>query len=427
MRTQKILLVIFIFSLQLSAGYSQMKPVLDKIVAVVGNEIILKSELDYQVQLVAYQNKLNPDDAVLRQKVLDAMINDKLILAQAVLDSITVTDDEVSRQLDQRIQSLIKQVGSEKRLEELYGMSISKIKREFRSEMKKQLLIEKLKQQKFGDLKVSDADVRNFYETYKDSLPEVPEQVTLSQIFIMSKPSAKAKKEAYDLAERILDSLKAGADFATMAKRYSQDAATSASGGDLGWVKRGQFVPEFEQAVFALKPGEISGIVETQFGFHIIQLLERRGELVHPRHILIQIPHLASDDDSIITLLDTLRARALRGESFAALARKYSEDPDTKDLGGDMGTLEVTQLEPSFLQTVDSLKVGQISMPVRVPFGKSYGFHIVYLRNRIPSHKVNFNQDYNRLRMMALSLKQNEAYEKWISQLKKNVYWKILS
>ncbi len=409
------------------AACAQTKPVLDKIVAVVGNEIILKSELDYQVQLAAYQNKINPDDPALRERVLEAMIDDKLILAQAILDSVTVSDDEVNRQLDSRIQNLVKQLGSQEKVEEVYGMSISKIRNEFRDDMRKQLIIEKEKQDKFGDLKVSPIEVRNFYEEYKDSLQQVPEEVTLSHIFMIPKPSSKAREEAYAKAEALLDSLKHGANFAELAKKYSQDPGSASDGGDLGWAKRGQFVPEFEHAVYALKPGEISGIVETQFGFHIIQLLERRGDLVHARHILITIPHLASDDDSVIAVLDTLRERAIRGESFAVLAREFSEDKDTRDLGGDLGTVSLDQLEPSFMKTVDTLKVGEISNPVKVSVGNSYGYHIVYLRDRIPAHKINLNEDYARLQRMALTLKQNEAYQKWIDQLKKQVYWKIMS
>ncbi len=417
-------LALFVFA---GDAKAQSKPVLDKIVAVVGNEIILKSELDYQVQLAAYQNKVDPNDSALHHRVLEAMIDDKLILAQAILDSVTVTDDEVDRQLNGRIQDLVKQLGSQQKLEEVYGMSLNKIRGEFRDDMRKQLIIQKLKQQKFGDMKVSSVDVKNFFETYKDSLPDIPEQVTLSHIFMAPKPSAKARDEAYSLAKTLLDSLRHGADFAALAKKYSQDPGSSSSGGDLGWAKRGQFVPEFERAVYELKPGEISGIVETQFGFHIIQLMERRGDLVHARHILIQIPHLQSDDDSVITFLDTLRRRAMAGESFAALARAFSQDQDSRDLGGDLGTVTIDQLEASFLQTVKELKVGEISKPVKVTYGKSYGYHIVYLRNRIPAHKVNLQQDFDRLSAMALSMRQNEAYQKWIDQLKKQIYNKDLS
>ncbi len=411
------------------AGFvqAQSKPVLDKIVAVVGNEIILKSEMDYQVQLSAYQNKLDPSDPQLRSRVLEALVDDKLILAQAILDSVTVTDDEVNRQLDSRIQNLTKQLGSEQKVEEVYGMSISKIRSEFVDDMRKQMIIEKLKQQKFGDMKVSAVEVHNFFDTYKDSLPQVPEQVTLSHIFVIPKPSTKAREEAYSLAKSILDSLRAGADFAALAKKYSQDPGSASSGGDLGWAKRGQFVPEFEHAVFEMKPGEISDIVETQFGFHIIQLLERRGDQVHVRHILIQIPHLQTDDDSVIVLLDSLRARAMEGANFAALAREYSQDQDTKDLGGDLGTVTIDQLEPSFLATVNKLKVGEISMPEKVTYGKSYGYHIVYLRNRILPHKVDLDEDYSRLSNMALSMRQNQAYLEWINKLKSQIYLKIMS
>ncbi len=415
------------FLLFAGLALGQVKPVLDKIVAVVGNEIILKSELDYQAQLAAYQNKMNPEDPDLRKRILEAMIDDKLILAQSILDSVTVSDDEVNRQLDTRIQNLIKQVGSQEKVEQIYGMSISKIRSEFRDDMRKQLMIEKEKQDKFGDMKVSPVEVRNFYNEYKDSLQEVPEEVTLSHIFMIPKPSAKAREEAYQKAEALEDSLKNGANFAELAKKYSQDPGSASDGGDLGWAKRGQFVPEFEHAVYALKPGEISPIIETQFGFHIIQLIERRGDLVHARHILITIPQLASDDDSVITLLDTLRERAIHGESFAVLARKYSEDKDTRDLGGDLGTVSVDQLEPSFLKTVNELKPGEISKPVKVNLGKAYGYHIVYLRNRIPAHKISLDTDYSRLEKMALTMKQNEAYQKWIDQLKKQVYWKIMN
>ncbi|MCL5266986.1 MAG: peptidylprolyl isomerase [Bacteroidetes bacterium] len=416
-----------LFTLFVGMARAQDKPVLDKVVAVVGNEIILKSELDYQVQMVAYQNKMNPDDPSLRQKVLESLIDEKLILQQAVLDSVTVPEDEVNRQLDSRIEALEKQVGGEKKLEEIYGMSLSKIRNEFREDMRKQLIVEKLKQQKFGNLSVSAVEVRNFYDTYKDSLPEVPEQVSISHIFIVPKPSEQAKKEAYDKAEALLDSLKHGADFAELAKKYSQDPGSASAGGDLGWAARGQFIPEFEHAVYALKPGEISGVVETQFGFHIIQLLARRGDMVHARQILIRIPVLKSDDDSVITLLDSLRERALHGESFAKLAREYSQDKDTRDLGGDLGTVSVDQLEPSFLNTVKELKVGEISKPVKVTFGTSYGYHIVYLRNRIPAHKINLSEDYNRLEKMALAMKQNNDYLKWIAKLKKEIYWKVMS
>ncbi len=408
-------------------AFGQSKPVLDKIVAVVGNQIILKSELDYQVQLAAYQNKMNPDNPQLQHRILEAMIDDKLIYTQAVLDSITVTSDEVDRQLEQRIQNLISQVGSKEKVEQLYGMSISKIRTEFRSDMRKQLMIEKEKEDKFGDLKVSPLEVRQFYEEYKDSLQEVPEEVTLSHIYIAPKPSEKAKHEAYAKAEALLDSLKHGASFSELAKKYSQDPGSAPDGGDLGWASRGQFVPAFEHAVYALKPGQISGIVETQFGYHIIQLLQRRGDMVHARHILIKIPILPSDDDSVIAFLDTLRQRAMHGASFAVLAREFSEDKNTSDLGGDLGTVSVDQLEPSFRKTVDTLKVGEISKPVRVDVGNSYGYHIVYLRNRIPAHKINLTQDYARLKQMALTMKQNEAYQKWIAQLKKQVYWKIMS
>lgn len=221
-RMPRLLILSLTFVAMVGTVQAQNKPVLDEVVAVVGNEIILKSELDYQVQLLAYQNRLDANDASLRSRVLEGLIDDKLILAQAILDSVTVTDDEVNRELDSRIQNLVKQLGSQQKVEEVYGMSLNKIRSEFKDEMRKQLTIQKLKEQKFGDMKVSAVDIRNFYETYKDSIPEIPEQVTLSHIFMIPKPSEKAHAEADSDAKMILDSLKDGADFARLAKEYSQ-------------------------------------------------------------------------------------------------------------------------------------------------------------------------------------------------------------
>jgi peptidyl-prolyl cis-trans isomerase SurA len=397
--------------------------VVDKVVAVVGGEAIFLSELQNETQLYVVQNQADPKTPDLQKTVLEAMISDRLILAKAIEDSVTVTDDEVQQQLNDRIKEIIQQYGSEARVEELYGMSINRMKREFRETMKKQLLKSKLQRLKFGDIAVSRREVEEFFENYRDSLPPVPEEVEVSHIYIAPKVSVGVKQAAYQKAKTILDSIKAGGDFATFAKRYSEDAGSAVHGGDLSWARRGDFVKEFEEATFALKPGQLSDVVSTALGYHIIQLLDRRGEAVHPRQILIKLERSQADDDSTIVFLKELKTRAQAGESFTDLAKKYSEDDESSILGGDLGTLSVEQLQPDFLSTVKALSPGEISNPSKVTLSKGYGFHIVLLRKRIPAHKLNLSEDWKRIEQYATSFKRNKQYTAWLDELRHSIYW----
>ncbi len=411
--------------LLLSAAASAQ--VLDRVVAVVDNDIILESELSAQVQLLVINNKIDPNTPGLRQQVLQSMVDQKLIVAKAIEDSVTVTDEEVQQQLDNVIQQRIQQFGSEARLEELYGMPLSRIKREYRDEMRKNLLAQKLQQQRFGTTQIGRYDVEEFYRTYKDSLPRVPEEVELAHIFMRPKVSDVAKAAARARAQALLDSLKAGADFAALARRYSEDPGSAQQGGDLGMVRRGQFVKDFETAVFALADSQISGIVESEFGFHIIQLLERRGDAVHARHILVRIERTRASDDSTIVFLNRLRDSALAGTSFAELAKRYSERKETAMIGGQLGTFELDQLDKDTYAAIASLKPGEISLPTRLTEGSSYGFHIILLKRRTPAHAMTLEQDYHRIETLAMNFKRNKDYQKWLEELRSKIFWQIRS
>ncbi len=400
---------------------------IDKIAAVVDKEIITESDVRERLNLVVLQNRLDPNDPELRKQVLDGMIAEKLILAQAILDSISVTEDEVTRMLDQQFQNIIRQAGSEQRLEQIYGKPVSRLKREYRPEMRKQLLIQRIRQQREAIIQVSRREVEEFYEAYKDSLPQVPEELELSHIFISPKPDASSELATRRQLEAIRDSIVAGGDFAEFARRYSQDGS-AAGGGDLGWAKRGVvFVPEFEEAVFSLKEGEVSPVFKTQFGYHIAQLIERRGESAHSRHILLRVQQGPESDSAAVRTLRELKQSALNGESFAELARKYSEDDETKSIGGDLGRVAVDQLEKEFGEVIKHLKEGEISEPHRVPLRSSYGYQIVYVRKRAPAHAMNLKDDYKRLEQMALFVKRNRLNAEWVEELKKSIYWEIRS
>ncbi len=413
--------LLIVCSLLGTAGLSA-QTLVDKIVAVVDKEIITESELNERVVFLAAQNHLDPGQADLRAQVLDGMISEKLVLAQAIIDSVEVTDDEVARALDQQIANFVRQIGSEQRVEQLYGKSISRIKRDYRNDVKNQLLVQKVRQQREANITISHHEVEDFFTSFKDSLPQVPEEYQLSHIYIVPRPDTSVEAKTRKIMQAILDSIRAGGDFADFAKRYSTDPGSAASGGDLGWEKRGVFVREFEETVFGLKEGEISNIVKTQFGFHIIQLLGRRGESVHARHILMRIDKGPASDSAAVDTLRSIRERILKGASFAEMASRYSEDEDSKTIGGDLGTLTTEQLQPDFATQIKDMKEGEISQPLRIVVGSSYGYHIIWMRKRTAPHAINLNDDYKRIEQLALYMKRNKQNAAWLDELKKTIY-----
>ncbi len=417
--------VLFLVCLLHARSGAQEQAVLDRIVAVVGNEPILLSDVNAQVESYAYSNRIDANTPGLQQQILDAMINEKLILAKALQDTtIVITDDQVTAQLNAMIDQQVRRFGSEKKMEEAFGMPISRMKREFRDQSRKQLLEQAIQQNKFGDIQVSRREVEEFYDRFKDSLPKVPEELELYHIFKIPRVSETSKNAARAKLQRILDSIKAGGDFADFARRYSEDAATAASGGDLGFVRRGEFFKEFEEAVFSLRVDEVSGIVETPVGLHIIQLVERRGEQVHPRHILIKLQRDPSEVDSTITFLKGLRDSVLIGHAnFSDLAKRYSDDKESAPLGGYLGQLPSSQFDKSVVDAVKGLKDNDISQPVEVPFEKNNGYQIILLKKRVPEHTMNLNDDYLRIERLATSYKQSTEYQKWITELRKEIYW----
>ncbi|RJP62334.1 MAG: parvulin peptidyl-prolyl isomerase [Ignavibacteriales bacterium] len=399
--------------------------VLDKIVAVVDNEIIMQSELDFQTNIMIAQQRVDPSNKNIKAQILNSLIEEKLLYAQAKLDSINVTDEEINRQIENRIDLFVQNYGSRERVEQMYGMSIEKIKREMRDDVKKYLMAEYLKQKKFGLIEATRSEVEKFYLTYKDSLGLIPEKYKIAHIFINPKASEKVKLRSKELALQLIDSIKSGKDFAELAKKYSEDPGSAVLGGDLGFTKRGKLVPEFEAAAFALEEGQISQPVETIFGFHIIQLLEKRGESIHARHILIKIKNDEDADLRAIELLNDIKDSLRTGKNtFEYYAKKYSDDKETAKLGGLLGTFELGQLDKSLLDAVGKLKSGEISYPKRIEIGQTiYGYHIVYLINKSPEHKANIDNDYNEIKQAAELHKQQKLYTDWIKELKQNIFW----
>ncbi|UCH64452.1 MAG: peptidylprolyl isomerase [Ignavibacterium sp.] len=400
---------------------------LDRIVAVVDNEIILQSELEFQLNIFAAQRGINPDTEGLRKQILNSMIDDKLVYAQSELDSIIVTDEEITQRIDYQIQVFQQQYGSVQRIEEMYGMSIERIRRELRDDVRKNLMVQRMQQTKFASIEASRREVEEFFDTYKDSIGQIPEKVSIYHIFRNPKANERVKKKSRDLAQSLLDSIKAGADFAKIAREYSDDPGSASQDGDLGFVKRGIFYPEFETAAFALEEGEISDVVESPVGFHIIQLLERRGESIHTRHVLIKIEPDDDADLETIEFLSGLRDSVInKNGTFQHYARRYSEDKETASFGGDLGTFYINQLDKNLLDIVSKQKQGEISFPRRLDYAPgTYGYHIVYLEERVPQHPADLDEDYKEIKRLADEYKKQKEYEKWIKDLKDRIYWEV--
>jgi len=416
---------IFLFLLFVNISNILGQEVIDKIVAIVDSEIILQSELDFQVAMFASQRKLNPEDPAIKNDLLNKLIEDKLLYAQSIIDSIEVSDDDVDRQLDQVIGYYTQQYGSKERLEKAYGMSAEKIRREMREDTRKNLMAEMLKNQKFGIIDVTRREVKEFFESNKDSLGLILEKFEIAHIYINPKSNNKMKQKSKLFAQSLLDSVKNGADFSVLAKKNSDDPGSAAAGGDLGFVKRGVFYPEFESAAFRLKEGELSGIVESPVGFHIIELIEKRGESIHARHILIKPKSDDEADLKAIEKLSEIRDSLINNVyTFEYYAAKFSDDKETAKIKGLLGTFDVGQLDKQLLDQVNKLDEGEIGFPKRLEVGNGeYGFHIVKLIKRTPEHTASLEMDYDEIKRIAEFKKREKMFNIWINEIKKNIYW----
>lgn len=421
---RSILILLTLLCMAATAAAQQGRT-LDRIVAVVGNEIITESELDLQLLRIAMQQKIDVKDPKERRRVLDELLNRKLMLAQAVLDSVEVTEEMVTAQLNEQIRQFELRYGSVQKLEQAAGMSITQMKREFREDIRKNLMIENLQREKFGQITITHREVEEFFAQYRDSLPRVPEQIELRQITMYPKVMESFKETARAKAAQLLDSIRGGADFAALARQFSDDVASAKNGGDLGQARRGLFVKEFEEAAFALQPEQVSDVVESPFGFHIIKMIERKGEAIRCSHILIRVQKTGESDALVKTRLSELRARIVAGEDFATLAKEYSEDVETRQLGGDLGLVEVQQMGSDLQQIQQKLMPGDVSEPTRVSLERDYAFVLVQLVRRVAPHAPTLQDDYTRVQNWAKLYKQNRMYAEWLASLRTSVFHTI--
>jgi peptidyl-prolyl cis-trans isomerase SurA len=404
------------------------RALIDGVAAVAGNEIILMSDVVQRSALVARNagGQVPASDPQLQQKVLNDLIDEKLVLTRAREDSITVSEEMVTQKVEFTIDGLIRQFGSVAEVEKAYGMSIDRIRQEAREIMRQQLLTQKAVQEHFRGMKVTDRDIQEVYNLYKDSLGMVPEQVELQQIVLIARPSRDAKAASRALLMAIRDSIANGGDFADFARRYSADAVSAKNGGDVGYVGPGRFVASYEKATKVLGINEISEPVESPYGYHLIQVLDKRGNEVRSRHILLRIEATPHERDSLLALARDIRARALAGESFADLAQKYSADKETAVGGGVIGRAAMDELPPEMKELVSKMKEGDITEPIQTMVSQTEtGYRMIRYARRIPAHAYDPVEDRSRLEQIAGNYKQRREYSEWIAELRRDIYWEI--
>ncbi|MEZ5083442.1 MAG: peptidylprolyl isomerase [Bacteroidales bacterium] len=408
--------------------------IIDQVIAVVGGNAILQSDLEVQYEQFRLQEGITGEDKKVRCNILEQMVYHKLLLNQAELDSVEITDGQVESELDRRLRYYISMMGSKEKFEEFYQKSVVDFKEEFRPQIREQMMVESVQQTLTANVKITPSEVRNFYkEIPKDSLPFVNSEVRLAQIVklppVNQEEIERVKNRLQEIRYRVIN----GESFATLAILYSEDPGSAKQGGELGLFGRGEMYPEFEAAAFTVKEGEVSEVVKTDAGYHILQLIERRGEYVNVRHILLR-PKVSPLDlvkakkelDSIAVLIDEEKY------TFDEAVVKFSEDP-SKNNGGLLinpmsGTslFEADQLDPKVFFVIDKLEVGDISAPVQFQTdeGKD-AYRLLYLKDRTEPHEVNLKQDYDKIQDWALEKKKQDELEKWVNEKVENTYIKV--
>lgn len=420
--------LIFIGLIIITSSQVFAQQVLDKIVAVVEDELILQSELTQFSLNLAFQLRIDPRRETekfeqLQRETLQNLINQKILLAKAEEDTIEVDERQVDTVLEEQINRMIQQVGSEEKLEEQVGMSVSKLKRNFRDEVRKNLMVERLQQTKFSEVNITRREVEEFYETMKDSIPELKEAVDISHILLEVKAGDESEKEAREKIEGLLQRVKNGENFEDLCRQFSEDPGSASRGGEIGFMQRGDFVPEFEEVAFLLDPGEFSDIVKTRFGFHIIQCIDRKGDKINVRHLLIRLEPTGVDEED--TEKKAKDIRALIDDStndFETIAKQYSDDETSREQGGHLGLFELENLqEQEFKTVIAGLEPGEISQPFKTRFG----WHILKLNNKQEPRKISIKKDWERIESYALNMKRQKEFQEWVEEIKKDIYVEI--
>ena len=424
--TSKKIFSIFVLSFSFSQNDVQY---IDGVAAIVEDHIILKSDLIQMVNMAAIQNKIDPRTAPdafiqLQSSVVQSMVDQKIMLEMAEIDSIVVDEKEVNQALDQQIQMLVAQAGGESQAEDALGQPIKDFRREFWYDMQDRMISERYQQQLLSAVVVTRSEVKQFYKTYKDSLPALPMMAKVRHLQVPIKPGAAAKRKTKSFLFDLKTQIVAGsASFSELASAHSLDPSKN-NGGELGWVKRGSLVKNFETIAFTIGLGEVSDPLETEFGYHILETLEKQGDKIRVRHILMSPEITKEDNERAYNLALSIKDSATTLDEFKGLVKKYSSDKTTADIGGDLGWIDPSSYTvPEIGQAIKYINVGSCSPPIN----SSIGFHLLWVDGLKKGGRPNLLDHWAEIESMALNKKKMDWYQGWISSARKKFHIQITS
>lgn len=430
-------IVLSIFCICLNINSFAQTNVIDKVIAVVGKNMIKQSELE--TGFLQTKSKLgiidNPYNA--KCELLEGMLINKLMLHQANIDSVVISEEQISRELDNRIKYMIRGYGSKENLEKQMNRSISEVKDYYRDIVKENLMISDIEGKLTGNIKITPKEVSDFYNAIpKDSIPTVEEEFAFIQIVKIPKISDEEKLIIKDKLNGYRSRILKGDKFSTLATLYSQDPGSARKGGELGFFSRGEMVSEFEATAFTLQPGEISPVIETKYGFHIIQLIERRGDQVNCRHILIQPKVSDIELYKAKTTLDSISNLIKENKiSFEDAIKTFSDDA-SKLTGGSI--INPYTANSSFAKEnineamenldkidLDKLNQGDITKPILFKTEAGNAYRLIKVKSKIPAHKVNLKDDYDKILNSALESTKSKAIMDWANKRVAKTYIRV--
>ena len=404
-------------------GQNQDMPI-DGIAAIVGENIILKSDVSQVVGMTALQRGLDvsKDRAVLEKlqgDVLGSLIDQKVILEMAKLDSIEVAEKDVERALEQQIETFIMRAGTEKMAETMLGQSLNDFRREYWYDMRDRLITEQYQQQLIMSVNINRENVVNFFTSYKDSLPRFPVTMKIRHLLIRIKPSEKSRSDAEKKINTVRERILSGESFSALAEIYSADPGSKNNGGSLGYIRRNQMVKDFETIAFTQEINMLSEPVETSFGFHILETTEKSGEKIKVRHILISPAITEEDETNTYNYAMMLRDSSKSLASFKKLVTKYSDDEPTKKIGGDLGWITPTNSPiPAIAEVLGLLEKDECSRPVK----SDLGYHLLWVEAVKPGGRPSLETHWVEIEEIALNHKRMEYFQEWVEAARTNIF-----
>jgi len=419
---KKIIYIILLINLV----FSQEEILLDRVASVVENKIVLMSDVVLAANAVAAQQKINPNTSpTIYKKLLEdsreSMVEQLLIIEMAEQDSVEIFDKDVDKALNQQIENIISQTGGKEQAEAVLGKKISEFKRSYRDDMRGKLLAEKYTSSLTSSISVSRGDVVDFYNTYKDSIPSFPTLYKTHHILLEIKPSEKSQKTAYEKTLNIKKEITQGLSFEEAAKKYSSDPGSKDKGGNLGYVSRGVFVDEFEKVVFTVEKNKLTDPVKTQYGYHLIEVLERTGEKVLARHILIRNEITDFDKKETYEKANKIKNSIKSFDDFYKAAQEFSDDKTSNSNGGLLGMIDLEYYQvPEIKKVIKDINIKTTSSPTLT----SFGYHLIWVENIKEGGTPDLENNWLDLKEMALNKKKSDWYNNWIQGVKNKFYIK---